>query len=193
MRLFLLLALISPSFYLAHAQNLVPNGNFERIRGERPKEYLITPELFSKQMPNWFSPNNGTPDIVTELFDPIFFHPNLFWGKLMPRSGNACIGLIALSHIIPEAVGNQLEEKMEIEKTYEISFWVGLPAVSRGYKRDTATLDADFRMFFSQERLAWNDKHFVTPQITCWNLLILHLPLLGYRLHTKAPDLYHNT
>ncbi len=81
MRLFLMLLLTIPSYCLVYAQNLVPNAGFEQIRGERPGDYLSTAEDFTERITNWFSPNNGTPDIVTDSFNPTYLHPNLFWGK----------------------------------------------------------------------------------------------------------------
>ena len=63
-------------------QNLVPNPSFENLDSGQIIDLLADTSTLNQQLDHWFSPSNCTPDIVTPLYSPNYFHSNLSYGTM---------------------------------------------------------------------------------------------------------------
>lgn len=139
-------------------QNLVPNSSFENLDSIQITGLLADTSTFNQQLDHWFSPSNCTPDIVTPLYSPNYFHPNLSYGLLLPFDGKACTAILAFPQICPEFIGVKLIEPLEINASYKVSFHLGVPKKTRGKNNISEEIGEQFGILFSEEKLAWTKK-----------------------------------
>lgn len=94
----LVLSILLPACITSHAQNLVPNPDFE-LTNQIFCSWTFSAADFDSSTVFWNSPTNGTPDIHSTLIQnncPLF-HPNSTYfgcvnGSQMPHSGNIFAG-----------------------------------------------------------------------------------------------------
>ena len=151
-----ILMMVFSSFLIG--QNLVPNPSFENLDSDQITDLLADTSTFNQQLDHWFSPSNCTPDIVTPLYSPNYFHPNLSYGMLQPFDGNVCTAILAFPQICPEFIGIRLLEPLEINASYKVSFYLGVPKKTRGKKNTSEEIGESFGILFSEENLRWSKK-----------------------------------
>jgi hypothetical protein len=139
-------------------QNLVPNPSFEDLGTQQITDLLADTTTFNQQLDHWFSPSDCTPDIVTPLYSPNYFHSNLSYGLLPPFDGKACTAILAFPQICPEFIGVKLLEPLEINTFYKVSFHLGVPKKTRGKNNISEEIGKHFGILFSEEKLAWTKK-----------------------------------
>lgn len=118
---------------ICHAQNLVPNGDFE-IYGAVPCGWTGSASAFSAATSGWTSPTNGTPDIHSTLISQSCsnFHPHSTYscnnGSQVPYSGNIFSGFYTNVMGTPnrEYIQAQLSSPMSPGLAYYVQFYVSL-------------------------------------------------------------------
>lgn len=120
------------------AQNLVPNGNFEKLRNlpvkPNPKNsYRYEPlsgyKPYLSNIDSWFAATKATPDL--RVYDKSKYlkcnkiHPDCD----KPKSGEISAGIISYQKnksfpIFREYIEVKLKEKLEVGKTVNVEFWV---------------------------------------------------------------------
>ena len=134
-RFFALLLIFSTTGF---SQNLVPNGNFEKLRNlpikPNPKNsYRYEPlsgyRPYLSNIDSWFAATKATPDL--RIYDKSQYlkcnriHPDCD----KPRSGEISAGIITYQEnksftIFREYIEVKLTETLEIGKTINVEFWV---------------------------------------------------------------------
>jgi len=145
---FIITFICSSLFIVTKAQNIVPNGDFE--------EYIEIPTVMGEwyNCKYWYNTNNnyewgaehGTPDYFHELSTSVANLPNSYFGSILPKSGSAIMGFIAMYEpIIYPSSGNfreylacEFTERMVVGDTYTVSLWIsnGDSLIVNGYKCD---------------------------------------------------------
>ena len=120
------------------AQNLVPNGNFEKLRNlpvkPNPKNsYRYEPlsgyKPYLSNIDSWFAATKATPDL--RVYDKSKYlkcnkiHPDCD----KPKSGEISAGIISYQKnksfpIFREYIEVKLKEKLKVGKTVNVEFWV---------------------------------------------------------------------
>ena len=120
------------------AQNLVPNGNFEKLRNlpvkPNPKNsYRYEPlsgyKPYLSNIDSWFAATKATPDL--RVYDKSKYlkcnkiHPDCD----KPKSGEISAGIISYQKnksfpVFREYIEVKLKEKLEVGKTVNVEFWV---------------------------------------------------------------------
>jgi|GEM_PF-3602094 len=107
---------------LCHAQNYVPNGDFETYTGlpSGPAAYALAT--------GWTNcSGTGSPDYAHTAGSGMATLPNNYFGIISPHSGDAIMGLILWHSTNPsfrEYVSHALSSPMIVGNTYLISFYV---------------------------------------------------------------------
>lgn len=111
-------------------QNLVPNGGFEG--------YTICPNnqgQVTGYVDNWFDPTFNSSDYFNACStNNITGLPLNIYGYKVPNSGNGIMGFVTYQSSLPnyrEYVSVKLNEKLEINKIYCVSFYVSLSGSSK--------------------------------------------------------------
>lgn len=106
-----------------HAQNLVPNGDFEQY------EKCPTESAQFDQVKQWKSPTQATPDLLSSCakVTTLVSVPLNFAGNQDPHSGQSYIGLLAFhSDNYYEYISVKLQQPLVKNKKYLLSFFYTL-------------------------------------------------------------------
>ncbi len=112
---------------LKEGENIVPNGDFERV--------LKTTEghAYLDNLVGWFNPSGDNQEVFNGTPDHLFVPKQNTYPWIMPRSGQSVIGLITYlrrRNNYREYASIALKRPLEVGKTYELRFHV-----STGYKK----------------------------------------------------------
>ncbi len=166
-----LLLLLSSSIL---CQNLVPNGNFEKLRNlpvkPNPKNsYRYEPlsgyKPYLSNIDSWFAATNATPDL--RIYDKSQYakckrtHPDCD----KPKSGEISAGIITYqkNRTFPtfrEYIEIKLKEKLEVGKTVNVEFWVIK-------EREAKIVSNNIGCYLSEEKVTAeiNDNLKLKPQL----------------------------
>ena len=128
----------------AMSQNLIENGDFEEYE-ICPKNYRAT---FNKEIiPNWFSPNKGTPDYFNLCG---YGKVPTFFGEMIPLFGRGWIGIHSgifnpkgmsnKGYRYREYVATKLKEPLIKDSTYIVCFFYSLAPNSPFYTDSLSVL-----------------------------------------------------
>lgn len=124
-----LIILVCTSFFV-HAQNLVPNSDFEEYIS-CPKDYLKFGETF--RLPGWYSPTLGTPDYYNECSKWHCKASENWAGISRDYSGKGYTGIIAFmkNKNYREYLGAELTQPLDSGITYHMQFSFRLSSYSK--------------------------------------------------------------
>ena len=125
--LFLCLSFLAPLLIIA--QNLIPNGSFERTKGKADHIISTSRENFNQKAKFWYSPTNASPDLYRLAPDNDQYPPN--FKLITPPTGRNMAGLILSTPemgigctFYKEYLQVKLKDTLRIGTTYLLEFWV---------------------------------------------------------------------
>lgn len=129
MKTLILLCLSCISPLLVSAQNLIPNGSFERTKKQANQWISGSREDFNQQAKFWYSPTNASPDLYRVAADNDKYPPN--FRLINPPTGTGMAGLILSTQkegigciFYKEYLQIKLKDTLTIGKQYELEFWM---------------------------------------------------------------------
>lgn len=139
---FIILFLFS-CYTLAHSQNLVPNPSFESIK-DTATNFTKSAEEFERSIERWRTPNEATPDLITNKFDERYV-----------LTSEAHTGLMMVG-ILPgirwsEYIGMSLTEALVANRTYAIEYWIKRVTCLNPKLNKNQTVNSHFGILFTSD------------------------------------------